>query len=165
MATNEEWVLATLEAARAPLTVAEIKPHVEIGETSIRDTLARLERAGKVAADRGKVTLWSLANQTQLNERREGRVPTKTKTKKAATTGAERKVYNGNPGDRKACAERDEKVLKLLQKTLTGLSKNEVAEKLDLPLQLAYNSLSRLQTAGEVAKERDGSRVPRWMAV
>lgn len=141
------------------MTVGEIKPLVQFGETSIRDTLSRLERAGKVKADRGKVVLWSLADQAQRAERREGRVPT-TKKKAAAKT----KVYDGNPGDRKACAARDEKVLKLLQKTPTGLSKNEVAAKLELPLQLAYNSLSRLQSNGEATKERDGSRVPRWKA-
>lgn len=170
MASNEDVVLATLKSARAPQTVAEIKRFVDIGETSIRDALGRLERSGTIVADRGKVTLWSLANQAQLQEEREARVPTataeKAKTKKAAAPKADvpRKVYNGNPGDRQACAERDEKVLKLLQKTPTGLSKNEVAEKLELPLQLAYNSLSRLQTAGEAVKERDGSRVPRWKA-
>lgn len=72
------------------------------------------------------------------------------------------KIGRGRPRPMEAIA-RDEAILKLLKRQRNPMTRNQIAETLQLPLGLVYLSLDRLRKEGKINRIENDSRFT-WQA-
>lgn len=138
-----------LEALRAgDVTVKQVVTRTELGETTVRTKLNELADAGVVTRDEdGR---WLVAAQTAEPEPEPE--PEKAKT-------------GGDLARRHAEAvARDTQVLDVIKQS-NGITRDQIAQQLNITSKLAYMSLWRLNKQGVVQKNGTGTRVPSWTAV
>lgn len=146
---SDDTTNVILEAARGePKTVAQLVEVTGLGETTIRNTTKELEEAGRLEklSANGRAVAFG--------------VPATDTSEETQDTP---KAEPGEMNRREAAAARDEQIFKAVAEE-DGITRRDLAEKVDIKDSLVSMTLWRLCKAERVEKVRNGTRSPVWQA-